>query len=178
MPAQQPLWADSYAPGVPLHLDYGDTTVLGLWESATQRYPDRPALDFLGRVSTYAEVADEIRHVAGGLHALGVRAGDNVALVMPNCPQNVIAFFAVLRLGATVVEHNPLYTAAELRHPFVDHGARVAIVWDKVVPTIEGLKTTLPMLEKVLSHEDFVAGSVATSWFGDAWAAMNNEDAR
>ncbi|GAA0974076.1 Long-chain-fatty-acid--CoA ligase [Nocardioides aquaticus] len=141
MPAQQPLWADSYAPGVPLHLDYGDTTVLGLWESATQRYPDRPALDFLGRVSTYAEVADEIRHVAGGLHALGVRAGDNVALVMPNCPQNVIAFFAVLRLGATVVEHNPLYTAAELRHPFVDHGARVAIVWDKVVPVIEELKT-------------------------------------
>ena len=97
MPAQQPLWADSYAPGVPLHLDYGDTTVLGLWESATQRYPGRPALDFLGRVSTYAEVADEIRHVAGGLHALGVRAGDNVALVMPNCPQNVIAFFAVPR---------------------------------------------------------------------------------
>jgi long-chain acyl-CoA synthetase len=63
--------------------------------------------------------------VAGGLHALGVRPGDNVALVMPNCPQSVIAFFAVLRLGAAAVEHNPLYTSAELRHPFVDHGARV-----------------------------------------------------
>lgn len=140
MPAQQPPWADSYAPGVPLHLDYGDTTVLDLWEDSARRHPDRPALDFLGRVSTYAEVDDEIRRVAGGLHALGVRPGDNVALVMPNCPQNVIAFFAVLRLGATVVEHNPLYTAAELRHPFADHGARVAIVWDKVVPVVEELR--------------------------------------
>jgi long-chain acyl-CoA synthetase len=139
VPAQQPPWADSYAPGVPLHLDYGDTTVLDLWEGAVRRHPDRPALDFLGRVSSYAEVDEEVRRVAGGLHALGVRPGDNVALVMPNCPQNVIAFFAVLRLGATVVEHNPLYTASELRLPFVDHGARVAIVWDKVVPVVEEL---------------------------------------
>jgi long-chain acyl-CoA synthetase len=59
---------------------------------------------------------------------------------MPSCPQNVIAFFAVLRLGAAVVEHNPLYTTEELRHPFVDHGARVAIVWDKTVPVIERLR--------------------------------------
>ena len=140
MSAREPLWADSYAPGVPLHLDYGDTTVLDLWERSAQHHPDRPALDFLGRASTYAEVDEEVRRVAGGLHALGVRPGDNVALVMPNCPQNVIAFFAVLRLGAAVVEHNPLYTAAELRHPFVDHGARVAIVWDKMVPVIEGLR--------------------------------------
>jgi long-chain acyl-CoA synthetase len=138
--AREPLWADSYAPGVPLHLDHGDRTVLDLWESAAQTCPDRPALDFLGRTWTYAEVDDEVRRVAGGLHALGVRPGDNVALVMPNCPQNVIAFFAVLLLGATVVEHNPLYTTGELRRPFLDHGATVAIVWDKVVPVIEGLR--------------------------------------
>ncbi|QSR33205.1 long-chain fatty acid--CoA ligase [Nocardioides sp. S5] len=145
MSAQPPPWAASYAPGVPLHLDYGDTTVLDLWEGAARHHADRPALDFLGRASTYADVDAEVRRVAGGLHALGVRPGDNVALVMPNCPQNLIAFFAVLRLGATVVEHNPLYTAAELRHPFVDHGARVAIVWDKVVPVIEGLVADTPL---------------------------------
>ena len=140
VPADQPLWADSYAPGVPLRLAYGDTTVLDLWERSVQRYPDRPAMDFLGRGSTYAQTAEEVSRVAGGLHALGVRPGDNVALVMPNCPQGIIAFFAVLRLGAAVVEHNPLYTAAELRHPFVDHGARVAIVWDAMVPVIEELR--------------------------------------
>lgn len=99
---------------MPLHLDYGDTTVLDLWEGSAQRHPDRTALDFLGRASTYAEVDEEVRRVAGGLHALGVRPGDNVALVMPNCPQNVIAFFAVLRLGAAVVEHTHVMQWSEL----------------------------------------------------------------
>jgi long-chain acyl-CoA synthetase len=55
---------------------------------------------------------------------------------LPNCPQHVVAFYAVLRLGAIVVEHNPLYTDRELRHQFEDHGTRVAIVWDKVYESV------------------------------------------
>ncbi|WP_110241878.1 long-chain-fatty-acid--CoA ligase [Nocardioides gilvus] len=140
MSAQTPVWAQSYAPGVPLSLNYGSTTVLDLFEAAVRDHAARPALDFMGRTTTYADTADAVRRVAAGLRELGVEAGDNVALVMPNCPQNVIAFMAVLRLGATVVEHNPLYTAGELRAPFADHGARVAIVWDKVVPVVESLR--------------------------------------
>ena len=66
-----------------------------------------------------------------------MRKGDPVALVLPNCPQHVVAFYAVLRLGAIVVEHNPLYTPRELRHQFEDHGAKVAIAWDKVVATVQ-----------------------------------------
>lgn len=56
--------------------------------------------------------------------------------MLPNCPQHVVAFYATLRLGAIVVEHNPLYTARELRHQFEDHGARIAVVWDKAADTI------------------------------------------
>ena len=56
--------------------------------------------------------------------------------MLPNCPQHVVAFYAVLRLGAIVVEHNPLYTPPELRHQFEDHGARVAIVWNSVADTV------------------------------------------
>ena len=67
---------------------------------------------------------------------MGVTAGDRVALVLPNCPQHVVAFYAVLRLGAIVVEHNPLYTPPELRHQFEDHGARVAIVWNSIADTV------------------------------------------
>ena len=63
-------------------------------------------------------------------------AGDRVALVMPSCPQHVVAFYAVLRLGAVVVEHNPLYTRGELAHQLADSGATVAVVWDKTVPTV------------------------------------------
>ena len=61
-----------------------------------------------------------------------------MALILPNCPQHVVAFYAVLRLGAVVVEHNPLYTSRELRHQFEDHQARVVIAWDKAVGRASG----------------------------------------
>ena len=61
---------------------------------------------------------------------------------MPNCPQHVVAFYAVLRLGAIVVEHNPLYTAEELARQLDDHGADVAIAWDKVVPRLQQADST------------------------------------
>ena len=140
MTAPQPPWATAYGPGVPLHLDYDDSTLVDRLERSVRVQPDRVALDFLGGTTTYARFADRVARVAEGLRRLGVGPGDCVALVMPNCPQNVIAFYAVLRLGATVVEHNPLYTVGELHLPFVDHAARVAIVWDKVVPVVEQVR--------------------------------------
>jgi long-chain acyl-CoA synthetase len=66
-----------------------------------------------------------------------VKKGDPVAIVLPNAPQHIVAFYAVLRLGAIVVEHNPLYTPRELRHQFEDHGAKVVVAWSKVVETIQ-----------------------------------------
>ena len=74
-----------------------------------------------------------------------MEAGDRVALVLPNCPQGVVAFYAVLRLGAVVVQHNPLYTDRELAHIFTDHGARVAICWDVAVPKLQQMPATAPL---------------------------------
>src|SRR5690606_36212156 len=84
---------------------------------------------------------DQVDRVAEGLRKLGVKKGDPVAIILPNCPQHIVAFYAVLRLGAIVVEHNPLYTPRELRHQFEDHGAKVAIAWDKVVDTLQAFPT-------------------------------------
>ena len=83
------------------------------------------------------QMGEQIDRAAEGLRLLGVQKGDPVALVLPNCPQHIVAFYAVLRLGAIVVEHNPLYTPRELRHQFEDHGARVVIAWDKTVESIQ-----------------------------------------
>lgn len=105
--------------------------------ASAQDYPDAPALQFFGRETSYAELQAAIDRAAAGLRDLGVRAGDPVAIVLPNCPQHIVAFYAVLRLGAVVVEHNPLYTPRELRKQFEDHGAKHAIVWNKVVSTVQ-----------------------------------------
>ncbi|MEW2462195.1 long-chain-fatty-acid--CoA ligase [Microbacterium sp. NPDC047426] len=131
-------WLAAYAEGVPAEIDEPTQTLPQMMAASVRRYGRRPALEFFGAVTTYRELGAQIDHAAEGLRRLGVSAGDRVALVLPNCPQHVVAFYAVLRLGAIVVEHNPLYTARELRHQFEDHGARVAIVWDKVADTIDG----------------------------------------
>lgn len=138
-------WLDLYPEWVPKHLDYGDTTLLDLYQKTISQYPNRPALTFFGRTTKFSEFDAQVRSVAAALRALGVKKGDNVALMMPNCPQHIIAYWAVLHLGAIAVEHNPLYTAHELEHPFNDHGARIAIVWDKVVPVAEQLRRTSPL---------------------------------
>ncbi|MEV7758486.1 long-chain-fatty-acid--CoA ligase [Microbacterium sp. NPDC089180] len=130
-------WTSSYAAGVPEDLEAQTGSLLDIVDASTRDYPDAPALQFFGRETTYAEMSEQIARAAAALAAHGVRAGDPVALVLPNCPQHIVAFYAVLRLGAVVVEHNPLYTARELRKQFEDHGAKHAIVWSKVVATVQ-----------------------------------------
>ena len=120
-----------YAPGVPASIEEPSSTLDGLLAEAARDYPHRIAVDFLGRTITYAELDHQTRKAAGALHRAGVRAGDVVALVMPNCPQHIVAFYACLTLGATVAEHNPLAPASELREQLDRHGARVAIVWEQ-----------------------------------------------
>ncbi|QTH60127.1 long-chain fatty acid--CoA ligase [Corynebacterium hindlerae] len=138
-------WLQHFPEWVPHQLDYGTTTILDSYDANLARNADKTATNFFGRTQTYAELDRQVRRAAAGLKAFGVRPGDRVALLLPNCPQHLIAFYAVVKLGATVVEHNPLYTAHELEHPFQDHGARIAIAWDKAAGMLEKLRATTPL---------------------------------
>ena len=133
---ERKAWLHSYAENVPHEIEEQTESLVDMIDAAVATYRRDVALEFFGATTTYESMGDQIARAAEGLRRLGVNAGDRVALVLPNCPQHVVAFYAVLRLGAIVVEHNPLYTARELRHQFEDHGARVAIVWDKVYDTV------------------------------------------
>ena len=140
---QNPLahrpWLKNYSPGVAVDVHLSETSLSHLIDDAVREVPHKVALEFFGATTTYAELGSQIDRAAEGLRLAGVQAGDRVALILPNCPQHIIAFYAILRLGAIVVEHNPLYTGAELRHMFEDHGAKAAIVWDKISGRITGL---------------------------------------
>ncbi|CAN7504144.1 MULTISPECIES: long-chain-fatty-acid--CoA ligase [unclassified Microbacterium] len=142
-PHESRPWLASYADDVPAEIEAPTQTLPEMMAASVSAFARRPALEFFGAVTTYRELGDQITRAAEGLRRLGVRKGDRVALVLPNCPQHVVAFYAALRLGAIVVEHNPLYTARELRHQFEDHGAKVAIVWDKTVDTIADFPSDL-----------------------------------
>ncbi len=143
-------WVKHYQPGVPAQIELPTQSLVSLYERSVAEAADCVATEFFGRTTTYAELGSQIARAAEGLRRLGVRAGDRVALVLPNCPQHVVAFYAVLRLGAIVVEHNPLYTERELRHIFEDHAARVAICWDVAVAKLQAMPSDVA-LEKIVS---------------------------
>ncbi|WP_295032676.1 long-chain-fatty-acid--CoA ligase [uncultured Microbacterium sp.] len=136
-------WTASYAEGVPEDLAEVSGSLVDIVEASARDYPDAPALQFFGRTTSYRDLQAAIDRAAAGLKALGVKAGDPVAIVLPNCPQHIVAFYAVLRLGAVAVEHNPLYTPRELRKQFEDHGAKHAIVWNKVVASVQEFPSDL-----------------------------------
>ncbi|MFO1263034.1 MAG: long-chain fatty acid--CoA ligase [Rhodoferax sp.] len=101
-----------------------------LWdnlETSARRYPDKAALVFFGSVLTYAQLLQESERLAQYLRGLGVGKGDRVVLCMQNCPQLVMAHFAILRANAVVVPVNPMNRAEELKHYIVDPDAKVAI---------------------------------------------------
>lgn len=136
-------WNRFYAPGTPVDIEPVTGSLVDLLDERCAQWADRDAISFFGRTVTYRDLGERVARVAQGLADLGVRAGDRVALIMPNAPQHVIAFYAVLRLGGVVVEHNPLYTRDELETQFRDHGATVVIAWEKVVATVQALPAEL-----------------------------------
>ncbi|MBC7551531.1 MAG: AMP-binding protein, partial [Cellulomonas sp.] len=138
-----PPWVKNYQPGVPAEIDLPTESLVTMLETSVAQAGDHPAMEFFGRRTTYAELGDQIDQAAEGLRQLGVRAGDRVALILPNCPQHVVAFYAVLRLGAVVVEHNPLYTLRELRHQFENHQARIVIAWEKAVAAVRAFPSDI-----------------------------------
>jgi long-chain acyl-CoA synthetase len=124
-------WFASYPPSVPRTLEpYPDLSVFGMLERSARGHPETKAIAWFGRKLSYRDLLAEVERCSSALAGLGVRAGDRVALVMPNCPQYVIAYYAIARLGAVVVGNNPLYTKREMEHQLRDCGAQVVIVLD------------------------------------------------
>ncbi|WP_100814356.1 long-chain-fatty-acid--CoA ligase [Microbacterium lacus] len=132
-------WVASYAEGVPADIAPVTETLVDMLDASVKKHGKQTALEFFGATTTYAELGEQIGRAAGALRKLGVEPGDRVALALPNCPQHVVAFYAVMRLGAIVVEHNPLYTPREIRHQFEVTAPVVAIVWDKIADVVAAL---------------------------------------
>jgi fatty-acyl-CoA synthase len=110
-----------------------------LWDNlaiSAHRYPDKPAIVFFGRVYPYAEVVRLAERLAARLASMGVEKGDRVVLDMQNCPQLLIAHFAILRANAVVVPVNPMNRAEELKHYITDPDAKVAITTADLAPEL------------------------------------------
>ncbi|OGB17216.1 MAG: long-chain fatty acid--CoA ligase [Burkholderiales bacterium RIFCSPLOWO2_12_67_14] len=130
-----------------------------LWHNlavSALRYPDKPALVFFDQVLSYRQLHDQAERLAAHLRRQGVQDGDRVILLMQNCPQWVVAHFAILRANAVVVPVNPMNRAEELKHYISDPDARVAIAAADLAGELLQASAELPEAERlrhlVVSH--------------------------
>jgi long-chain acyl-CoA synthetase len=149
---EERIWHKAYVPQVPRSLDLENITMPEVLARTAQKYPDRTSFIFMGRKISYAELDKWTDRFANGLRDIGVKAGDRVALILPNIPQIIIAYFAVWRLGATPVPNNPLYTDRELLHQLNDSGVTTVITLDLLADRILALKPQTKIKAVVSCH--------------------------
>ncbi len=133
------IWLDNYPAGVPHEIDPGRyASLAALMEESFERFPDRPAFSSFGHAITYRELDRDSAALGAFLRgALGLPAGERVALIMPNVLQYAVALCGVLRAGLVAVNFNPLYTHREMHEQLKDSGARVAVVLENFAHTME-----------------------------------------
>jgi long-chain acyl-CoA synthetase len=158
-------WLRHYQKGVPATVEVPLKSVPQVFDEACARDPGRRAVVFYGREITYRELRDATDRLAHALAELGLKKGDRVALFLLNSPQFIIAYFAVLKCGATVTPISPVYTSHEVRYQLTDSGARAVIcqdiLWEKVSKSGVALDFTvltnvneyLPALQRFLGKK-------------------------
>ena len=151
------IWLKSYDPGVAHSMNYPNHTLQQLLDESVERYPDNIAITFPGvfndeSMMSYKELDIASNKLANALVDIGVKKGDRVALLMPNCPQFVISYYAVLRAGGIVVATNPLYSAREMEFQFNDCGAETVIVLSLFYKTVMGIKDRTSLKNVVVTN--------------------------
>lgn len=139
-------WTQFYEEGVPKSITYPDWTLPDLLDAAAAEYPGKTALTFYADARlppshmTFRELQEATLRFATALYQLGVRKGDRVAVMLPNCPQFPIVFFGLLRLGAIAVNTNPLYVAREMKEQFSDAGVETVILLNAFFPRLREIR--------------------------------------
>ncbi len=151
-------WLKSYPEDIPKSLDYPNIPLYKMLEETTEKYPNNTATVFFDAKITYRELTRQVHAFAHCLQELGVKKGDRVAIMLPNSPQLVISYYAALKIGAIVVQTNPLYKENELKHQMRDSESKVLISLNIIYPTIQKIRNKT-QLEKVIltSIKDYLA---------------------
>jgi long-chain acyl-CoA synthetase len=134
-------WLKNYDFWVPENINYSEQSVYQILGLASSVYADKKATAFLGAELTYGDIKRQADKLAVALDKLGITKGDRVGIMLPNCPQYLIAAFGILRIGAVVVNINPIYTPREVELVAKDSGMRAIIAFDLVAPLVLGIQS-------------------------------------
>ena len=152
-------WLNHYDDGVPRSIDYPSITVDRLLSRSAVAHPGHPAVVFGARLGSrllesrlsYLELETAVNRFAAGLQALGVVRGDRVTIMLPNCPQFIIAAYATWRIGGVVVCCNPLYVEREIEHLLEDSGAETFVVMSALYERVRRVRPGSPLKRVVVT---------------------------
>jgi len=157
-------WHDYYDEGIPTSLTYPPVPIFHFLEESTKKFPDKPCTIFKGAEISYRKMSQITDELAAALVDLGLKKGDRVGILIPNTPQFVMAYFAVLKAGGIVVATNPQYSGREIIHQANDSGMELVFLMSnyyELVKSIQkdtgikqiictNIKETLPPLLSIL----------------------------
>ena len=146
------VWHKSYVSGVPKSVVFEEITMPEVLTRTAEKFPKRTALLFLGKEISYASLERLVNRFANALIKLGVKRGDKVALLLPNIPQIVIAYYGIWRMGAIPIPNNPLYTDRELEHQLNDSGSTVLVTLDLLAPRMLALRPKTKVKQIITCH--------------------------
>ena len=144
-------WFRFYDKDVPKNIDYPRIPIYRLLDDTAARFPNRPLTSFFGKKMTYATIKRLSDNFAASVRSLGIRPGDRVALLLPNFPGYLIAYYGLMKAGAVVVPLNPLYTAHELEFHFTDSGAETVVTIPMFAPKVSSLVGKTPLKRMIYS---------------------------
>ncbi len=155
-------WLAHYENSVPETLDYPAIPLHQMLEDSAKQYPNLSAIKMvlrylplgltIGAELSYTDVMDKVNRLATALYDLGVRKGDRVAVQLPNSPHTIIAFYAALKIGAIVVNTNPIYTPREMKHQFSDSGAETLILLNSFYPKLQEIQAETDIKTVIICH--------------------------
>ncbi|STO11545.1 Long-chain-fatty-acid--CoA ligase [[Flavobacterium] thermophilum] len=129
-----------YPEHVSFYIDIPDKTVCDVLQERAGEFGSQPALTFYDKTITYAELAAAVNRFASSLQARGVQKGDRVAIMLPNCPQYVIAYYGILQAGAIVTQVNPMLVERELAYLLKDSGAKMIVIYEPLYPRLAAVR--------------------------------------
>ncbi len=155
---KEQVWAANYEEGVKRTLQYPEMNVFQLLERTVRRFPRRVATSFWGSTMSYGDLFACVNKFAAALAKLGVKKGDRVGVFLPNSPQAVISFYALMRLGAVAVMINPINVEQELRFLLRDAGIKGLIVLDTLYRRVMNIKDKVELNNLIITaNHDFMS---------------------
>ena len=157
------FWQKNYDYNVPASTNYPKFPIQNFVHLAAAQFPHKAAVDFYGFELTNAEVRNRMLRMANALVGIGVQKGDRVGIALPNCPQYIIAYYAILSAGGIVVNMNPLYTHDELSFMMQNTGMKMLFTYDAVLSTMSPLSKELGVPLIVTRVSDYMKDSAESS---------------